>query len=742
MNIDELFEKLEKEYNIVLTSQQKEIVKTTGCPLCSIAAPGSGKTLTYVVRIGKLILVDGINPEQILALTFSREAAKEMEKRFLKLFGNMVNGKVHFSTIHSFALKVVREYNRKNALTYTIIEGDDAKENKLKILKDIYKKINSTVPTEEKMEEVANAIGFVKNMMLKPCDEDEINKYRFNIPNFISIYHEYEKYKEQNNYIDYDDMLVMALEILEKDKNMLEKYRRSYTHIQLDEGQDTSKIQHEIVKLLAHPQNNIFLVGDDDQSIYRFRAAFPEELLNFNKTYPNAKVLFMEENFRSTQDIVQTASEFIKNNYIRYKKNIFTRNPKGEPVEIVRLKDDKEQYTYLIEVLKNTGNLSETAILYRNNLSAVSLIERLDREGIPFYIRDVKNFFFSHWVVKDIVSFLDLALNNKDMEAFSRIHNKGLYVSYKMYEYIQKGNPNISIFDRLIDYPYFSNKFQREHITILKWDFYNLAQKTPLKAIEFIENDLGYDKYLKNMSDNIGISYEGAKNIIANMKVIAEKCGTIYEFKKRMLYLEDLVKNAQFNKYKNAVVLSTIHSSKGLEWDNVFLIDLINGEFPNQSSIDKYYEGDPRELEEERRLFYVGMTRARKNLKLIAINVKNNKKVESSLFVKEVDRIIHPEKIENILAFLNKKKTVRSTKKTLDLNKWESKEEKTEEFKSKQMGINLEINSYVNHMKYGKGKVISINKDEDVIKIEFSDGCLRQFKLSLCIERNIIWPVE
>jgi len=318
--------------------------------------------------------------------------------------------------------------------------------------------------------------------MLEPSDEKEINKYRFQIDNFISIYKEYEEYKKQNNYIDYDDMLVKALKILGEDPDILHYYRNKYTHILLDEGQDTSKIQYEIIKLLAKPLNNIFLVGDDDQSIYQFRAAFPEELLNFAKNYPNAKVMFMEENFRSSKDIVDLSSKFIENNKIRYNKKIFTNNPEHKPVAIIRLKDDNEQIQYLIRQLKSIDNLSETAILYRNNISAIRLVECFDREGIPFYIRDFKKNFFSHWVVQDIFAFLDLAHNDTDIEALRRI-NKGLYISNRMLDYISKGNSSISVFDRLIDYPYFKHSFQKNDMIRLKWDFKTLARKSPKQAI-------------------------------------------------------------------------------------------------------------------------------------------------------------------------------------------------------------------------------------------------------------------
>lgn len=733
----DLYDRLKAEFNISLTKQQQNIIETTDVPLCAMASPGSGKTLVYVIRIANLILNCNVRPENILALTFSRASARDMEDRFLKLFGDIIGGRVHFSTIHSFALQIVIEYEKRAGIHSTVIESEDAPISKLKILKDIYCKINNENITEEKVEELTNAIGFVKNMMLEPSDVKEINQYQFDIDNFIPIYQEYEEYKKQNNYIDYDDMLVYALKILQKEPNILNYYRSRYTHIQLDEGQDTSKIQYEIIKLLAKPLNNIFLVGDDDQSIYQFRAAFPEELLNFSKTYPNAKVMFMEENFRSSKDIVDLSSKFIENNKIRYNKKIFTNNPEHKPVAIIRLKDDNEQIQYLIRQLKSIDNLSETAILYRNNISAIRLVECFDREGIPFYIRDAKKSFFSHWAIQDIFAFLDLAHDDTNMEALKRIYNKGLYISNRMLDYISKGNSSISVFDRLTDYPYFKHSFQKDDMIRLKWDFKTLAQKSPKQAITFIEEDLGYKKYLQNSSENTGISYENAKNIIANLKIIAENCNTVANFKDRLTYLEQTMEQARFNRNQNAVVLSTIHSSKGLEWDNVFLIDLINGQFPTQNSIDNYYKGDPRELESERRLFYVGMTRSRKVLELITINLKNNEKVEASMFVKEVDRILRPNSIGNILAALNQKKQTdihkntasSDNKKPVELPQESQKETKQEQHPFK-------VNAYVEHKSYGKGKIIAVEGDD--ITVEFGNGLLKRFRLNVCVEKKII----
>lgn len=742
-----LFDRLEEEFNIQLTDKQKEIVMTTNIPLCAIAAPGSGKTLVYVVRIANLILNDGVLPENILALTFSRASAKDMEDRFLKLFGSVIHGKVHFSTIHSFALQVVTAYERQTGIYSTIIEGDQAPITSVQLLKNIYTKINEETITEEKVEELSNAIGFVKNMMIGPNDTKELRKFRFDIENFIDIYQEYERIKTEKGYMDYDDMLAKALSILKDHPDILDDYRNRYTHIQLDEGQDTSLIQHAIVRLLANPKNNIFLVGDDDQSIYQFRAAFPEELLQFDRTYPKAKVLFMEENFRSSQDIVHVAGEFIKNNKIRYEKDIRTNNPPHKPVKIEHVNDNEGQIRHIIHQLREIEDWSETAILYRNNISVIALVEYLEREGIPYYIRDFKRHFFTHWVLKDILAFLQLAADDTSISAFEQICFKGLYVSKEMLTHVKCGNPHRSVFDRLIEFPRFRHDFQKDSMIRMKWNFHMLAQKPPTQALVFIEHDLGYRKYLEN-STNTGISYDTAKVILQYLKLIAKHTPTVADFIQRLHDLETNMAEASYNKGRNAVVLSTIHSSKGLEWDNVFMFDLIQGQFPSQSAVDKYYEGDPRELESERRLFYVGMTRARKRLELLSITSKFGERVEPSMFLREVDRILRPNAVGNVLAALNgKKKTATSVRRKTVVQK-PAKTHKTKQTQQPVMPAVEEteelcpyhVNDAVEHKSYGKGKIVAV--DDKDITIEFSAGILKKFRLDICIKKQILKKIS
>lgn len=273
----------------------------------------------------------GINPENILTLTFSKASALDMKYRFHKVFGSEVEGELHFSTIHSFCYTVLRTYTQKICMTFpTIIEDEKAPITKSQLLRQLYQKHNESYLSDDKLEELSNAICYMKNMMIP---DNEIANYKAGIKNFYEIFKNYEAYKQQNNFIDFDDMLTKTLVLFNQNSDLINAYRSKYTYINVDESQDTSYLQHQIIKCLANPRNNIFMVGDEDQSIYTFRAAFPKALLDFEKTYPGAQVYLMENNYRSTKNIVAAANKFIKQNNERYDKNMFSERDEGTPAK-------------------------------------------------------------------------------------------------------------------------------------------------------------------------------------------------------------------------------------------------------------------------------------------------------------------------------------------------------------------------------------------------------------------------
>lgn len=617
-----------------LSEEQKKAISHIKGPALVLAVPGAGKTTVLIHRTANLILNEGISPEKILSITFSRASARDMKERFNNLYGDITNIPVHFSTIHSFAYKLIRDYAYRKRQRYILIEDMKKKLNKVQLLKNIYFSINNDYITEEKLESIINSIGYIKNMLITP--DEYVSQFKVDTNNFLEIFNAYESYKKNNSLIDFDDMLTLALDILQEDKYLLEKYRSRYEYIQVDEGQDTSKVQLEIIRTLAHPKNNLFIVADDDQSIYGFRGAYPEGLFQFNKVYKDGKIYYMEENYRSTKNIVNICNRFIKKNTLRFNKDIFTKNPYIEPIKLVKVKNLEEQYTYLMDQLEGIVDYRNTAILYRNNLSAIGIMEALERKGIPFYIKDFKIKFFDHWLVQDIIDFFLLAQDNSNILAFERIY-------YKMNGFISKVQLNSikalhyedSVFDRLLSLPGL-NDFYKKNFLSLKLNFKKLSKLKPYEGIDLIEKNLGYGDYLKESHMRFGYSMDSLEIILNYLKIIASNTMDLNGFLARLKYLEYLCSHSKDN--REGLTLSTIHSAKGLEFDRVYMIDLIDGEFPNGSSIDSFNKGDIAPLEEERRLFYVGMTRAKSYLTLITYINKNNKEVKPSRFLLELEK--------------------------------------------------------------------------------------------------------
>jgi DNA helicase II / ATP-dependent DNA helicase PcrA len=621
--------------NVNLNEQQKKAMNHINGPALVLAVPGAGKTTVLIHRTANLILNQNVPSERILSITFSRASARDMKERFLKLYKNFNPNQVHFSTIHSFAYGLVKEYFYRYNIKYGLIEGEKSPLNKNRLLRKIYFDINNEYLTEERFENVANTIGYIKNMLLDIDEYLKLNNVEIN--NFREIFVSYENFKRKNHLIDFDDMLTLSLQILKEDRYLLNKYRNKYDYIQVDEGQDTSKVQIEIIRTIAAPRNNVFVVADDDQSIYGFRGAFPRALLNFNKMYPSGKIFYMEENFRSSKNIVSVCNKFIKQNTLRYNKNLFTANKNIRPITIVKVENMLDQYDYLVQEIKEHEDYKNTAILYRNNISAIGLIEFFERNSIPFYIRDSKIHFFNHWVVDDILSFLRLAHDDKDMETLEKIYFKMKGYIYKKYiNYIKTLDCNISVFDRLMEYPYLEDEYKSQ-IRELKYDFKKLSNLRPYEAISFIEKNLKYEKYLRENSLKFGYTFDSLKTILYFLKIISSRTNNVYEFVGRLKYLDYLTQ--QSKESSKGVTLSTVHSSKGLEYKNVYIIDLIDGEFPAANSVEAFEKGNIEALEEERRLFYVGMTRAKEVLDLITICNKNEKRVENSRFVKELEVI-------------------------------------------------------------------------------------------------------
>lgn len=616
-----------------LSKEQEKAINHINGPALVLAVPGAGKTTVIIHRTINLIKNHHISPERILSITFSKASAMDMKNRFSSTFLEE-NRNIKFSTIHSFCFGLIREYAYIEKLQFKLIEDERNKLNKYNLLKQIYMEYNKEYITEEKLESLIGAMGYIKNLMISVDEYTKNNKV--DIENFKLIFNAYENYKRENFLLDFDDLLTIAMEILQKNKYLLQKYRNKYDFIQLDEGQDTSKIQMEIIKLLARPKNNLFIVADDDQSIYGFRGAYVEGLFEFNKEYANGKLFYMENNYRSSKNIVSICNKFIKTNKQRYNKEISTENAYSEPINILKFKNITDQYRYIVEELKDK-DISKYCVLYRNNLSAIGLVEIFERYNISFYMRDTKLRFFNHWFLSDILNFMKFALDNSKIEIYENIYYKTKgYISKKHISFAKTLDYNVSVFDRIMEYPGLTEYYKRT-LRELKLDFRRLSRLKPKEAIEYIECDMEYDDYLKENSAKNGLTYENLKIMLFYLKLIAKRTDNLNEFVGRLKHLQHLCRNSSDN--KNAITLSTIHSAKGLEFDNVFIIDLIEGDFPTISSIEAMEKGNFLLLEEERRLFYVGMTRAKNRLSLMTVKNIEEKSLEISRFINELESL-------------------------------------------------------------------------------------------------------
>ncbi|WP_409227855.1 ATP-dependent helicase [Gudongella sp. SC589] len=618
---------------MILSKTQMDAINHKDGPALILAVPGSGKTTVIIHRVNKLINDHGVKPERILSITFSKASAMDMNRRYSKTF-SQEDSRPDFSTIHAFCFRIIKDYSRKKKITYRLIEDDRESINKYRIIKDIYKSLYSSVITEEKLEAFLSYYGYAKNMMIAP---DALGKTkRIEASEFTQMFKLYEDAKYKNRLLDFDDLLTMSHRLLVENPKALDYYRRKYDYIQLDEGQDTSRIQLELLKLMAAPRNNIFIVADDDQSIYGFRGAYPQGLLDFNSSYPEGKVFYMEINYRSSRNIVKLSNSFIKQNRSRYVKNVSTENPYNKAVQVMKFRTVEDQYSYILKQISKSPQ-NKAAVLYRNNLSALGLMNYLEKNNRQFYMRDVKLKFFNHWLVKDIYAFMELASDGSSVEVFEQIFYKMKgYISRKMIDWLKVRTIERNVFKELLKYPGIS-EFYRKKLLELEIDFKKLQKMTPAKALRYIRIHLNYDSYIHENSLRFGYTFEQLKEMLYHMELIAAQTGNYPQFKERMNSLKELMVQSS-NNWCN-LTLSTVHSAKGLEFDNVFIIDLVNRSFPSAASIEAMEEGDPSLLEEERRLFYVGMTRAKASLDLMFYETLDDKNTEASGFLSELEMI-------------------------------------------------------------------------------------------------------
>lgn len=586
-------------------------------PALVLAVPGSGKTTVIVNRIKYLIEEKGVSPYKVLAITFAKSQQLDMQRRILEALDENYSKEVSVLTIHALSYKIIREYERYKKTKYTLLDVEDAPRSR-DILRKIYIQKLKTYPSEEEIDQIQSILGYIKNTNEDYIDADGPFEYKVVVDDF-------EAYKKKKHLIDFDDMLIMANDLLEKDKHIISKFKDKYEYILLDEGQDTSLIQFMILDKLINTDKNFFVVADDDQSIYKFRGACPERILNFEKYYKGAELYRLSENYRSTPSIINASNRLIKNNKLRYTKELSTSNSDKTPVNIKLFGKDLDEYRYIAKYLKSA---SETvAILYRNNISQIPLAEFLERYLISFTSYDKKERFFTHWIIDDIFDIYNFAFNMNDAALFRKIY-------YKIKGYLSKDDINglYALTDIDVLKALYSSEsiqsYKKDYILQLMKDFKALRKMKPSNIIDYIVNDMNYRGYLRSKGRDKSESFNKLLTMIYFLKEIAIYTKSMDELKLRL----NVLRNKIYSQNESNVILSTIHGAKGLEFDTVFLVDIVDDEIPGSNNASDV------ELEEERRIFYVGMTRAKKNLNICAFKERNNTDYEISQFIEEIKK--------------------------------------------------------------------------------------------------------
>ncbi len=669
--------------DVEFSEDQKAAINNIQNNLAIVAVPGSGKTAVFTMRVANLLLNHGVKQEEILLLTYSKAATKDMKKRFMAWFGpHIPTHKVPtFSTIHAFSYKLIKKYYGDK---FKLIEGGlkEANENKTQILKSLYHKINSDYPNEETTDILQSKISSCKNLMITP---EKATQTEPGLPNFQEIYKQYEAIKEERGYIDFDDMLEKAYLLLKNNELVRQSYQDTYRYIQVDECQDSSKLQNELLKILYCQSMNVFMVGDDDQSIYRFRGANPKDFLAFEQNYDNAKLIYLDKNFRSTDQIIQTSHKFIEQNNERYAKEISGSRGAGDNIKIEACPNEEGQVNHVIEKIKeafSSGENPSIGILYRNNVSGVPFASRLFKEGIKFNCQNSNlKSFFAYRTVVEVLCILKFAVDLTDIQSLEKVYMKH-YISKATFEKAKYFDADEDILKKLF---IVSEGDDFNKITKLKADYTAIRKLSVREAINYVESKF----YISKGSAYNDSKFSAAdRQIFSVLKYLAKDVGKIEEY---IIYLKNLFvafSNLEKDVKDSSLYLSTIHSSKGLEWQKVFIVDLLDEIFPNSHSMENQTAGLCEDYEEERRLFYVGMTRARDSLMLTFPKKFNGNDIYPSVFISEFADV-------NKVGQRNNKNTVSAL--PLDRQR-------------------VSVGDDIRHKSFGDGRILKVSKENIIIK--------------------------
>ena len=617
------FQEFCKQYDIKgLNPQQEKAVQRVNGATLLLAVPGSGKTTVIVARTGYMLHAAGVHPENILTLTYTKAAALEMQERFVKKFQWTGTDGPYFSTINAFCLSIIRTCAReKDIFVPRLVPNNE------KVVRDLLASCLPEYPSDSSVKQMCQQIGKAKNEMLSGTELQAVTNPD---TDFADFFHAYNLCLQDNGLMDFDDQLLMAYSLLQSFPDILERARARYRYISLDEAQDTSLVQHKIVQMLVGKDGNIFMVGDEDQSIYGFRGAYPYALLDFQQQYNNAEILYMETNYRSDKTIVDTANRFIKRNASRNDKNMRAMSVNVGDIRMVYVEQTRDMVDLLVSEIQDhyASHPEETmAVLYRNNDSAVALTDMLMTYSIPFRERDALGSFFSHFLIADMMDLLRFAMNPRDLELFCRrlYYKMGWYLAKRSLPFVEDAwsdCPERTILQAMAS----SRSFYRLRSDLRCADdtFRSMAKAPPAKAIELAMQGLSYwDSYAVKKTEGSDTTLRTFLRKVNILKMLASRYKTIPDFLDAVARLQNIQSDPSAT-----VTLSTIHSSKGLEFDKVIMIDVLDGVLPasnpNMTADD---------MEEEARLFYVGATRAKHELKFITPRKSYDLPLEKSEFL-------------------------------------------------------------------------------------------------------------
>lgn len=600
-------------------SQKRAIAHLSG-PMMVLAGPGSGKTSVTVERIAYMTKECGISTASILVVTFSRAAAKEMKERFLKFTGQE-HSPVTFGTFHGVFYAILKQaygFTAANILS---------EEEKNSILKELTLELAGELAEEGDFTgELAKEISVVKGNRISlehyysSCCPDEV---------FRRIYQGYRKECTARRKLDFDDMLLYCYELFQQRQDILKAWQNKFQYILVDEFQDINHLQYDIVKMLAAPENNLFVVGDDDQSIYHFRGAHPEIMLNFPEDFKNAETVILNINYRCSGNILDTAMKVIDHNENRYVKKLSTPNEPGEPVQIKEFRNPRDEYMAVAGLLRNRmeegDNIEDTALLFRTNQEAEGLVAALMEYGVPFTMKEKLPNLFRHWICRNMIAYLKMAEGDRSRSTFLEIMNRpNRYIAR---DALTEKNVDFKALGEF----YKDKDWMCDRITTMETHLRILKTMAPYAAINFIRNGMGYEEYLQEYARYRKIKPEELMETLNRIHESARGMKTLEEW---MAYMDEYTRKLEEQAKKQdvkreGVVISTLHAVKGLEYDNVYIMNVNEGSMPYRKAVLEAH------LEEERRLFYVGMTRAKKKLCLYYVRQQYEKEREPSRFLEE-----------------------------------------------------------------------------------------------------------